>query len=60
MPKITIITYIKQLEFCENEISLNVRIVFREEFMGPEMIIGEKFPRFGKIFTPGQEKGKKP
>ena len=36
-----------------NEISRNLRVVFWEEFMGPEMIIGEKFPRFGKIFTPG-------
>ena len=35
-----------------NEISQNLRVVFREEFMGPEIIIGEKFPRFGKIFTP--------
>ena len=35
-----------------NEISRNLRFVFREEFMGQEMIIGEKFPRFGEIFTP--------
>ena len=32
-----------------NEIGQNLR----KEFMGPEMIIREKFPRFGKIFTPG-------
>ena len=32
--------------------SRNLRVIFREEFMGTEMIIGEKFPRFGKIFTP--------
>ena len=36
-----------------NEISQNLRVVSREEFTCPEMIIGEKFPRFGKIFIPG-------
>ena len=38
-----------------NEISRNLRVVFWEKFMDPEMIIGEKFPTFGKIFTPACE-----
>ena len=31
-----------------NEISRNLGVIFQEEFMGQEMIIGEKFQDLGK------------